>query len=173
MWFPWLIQYFVTRVLYSPLFPTSPHLQLHQTILIDRISLPPSPEYSGTLLMDYVPNITVTRSVVGDLLLGRYVPGMVRVFHSPRAPPYDIPLWLQDQISQGFFYVGSDPRIQPLLRAYGMEEVVHNQSMWYHLYTNNCWDFVRRCEEHSHTILGKMVSFSDTELISFSRDSRI
>jgi hypothetical protein len=170
MGFPWLIQFFITRILYSPLFPTSPHLQLHQTILIHRISLPPSPDYSGTLLLDYVPNINLTRSVAIDLILGRYVPGMVRVFHTPRVPPYDIPVWLQHQISQGSFYVGSDPHIQPLLRAYGMEEVVRNHSQWYHLYTNNCWDFVRRCEQHSHTILGNMVTFSDEETPTVSSE---
>ena len=162
----WLIQFFVTKILYTPLFPPSPYLRLHQTIVIGRSTLPSSPEYTGSLLLDYVPNITLSRWTVGELILGRSIPGMVRVFHHPSTLPDDLPEWLQGQVDQRIYYDGLDPHVYPLVRAYGMEGVVHNQSMWYQLYTNNCWDFVRRCEDHSHTILGEMVPFSGEDTSS-------
>jgi hypothetical protein len=168
----WLIQFFVTKILYTPLFPPSPYLPLHQTIVIGRTTLPATSEYTGVLLLDYVPNITLSRGTLGELFLGRSIPGMVRVFHHPSALPDDLPGWLRGQVDQRLYYDGLDPRVYPLLHAYGMEGVVHNQSMRYHLYTNNCWDFVRRCEEHSHTIMGKMVAFSDTDVMSVSSESR-
>lgn len=132
---------FIAKILYSPLFPSCPWLNLHQTVLF-------SDEDQGTdmLLMDYVPNVSVTKQVVCDLCIGKTVPGKIRIFHFTKSEndQENIMERVQQQIDQEDYYDGSEPTILPILCKYGVDQVIRSQDHNYQLYNNNCWHFSTR-----------------------------
>jgi len=133
----------VAKILYSPLFPSCPCLNLHQTVLFSD---------NDMLLIDYVPNISVTKQVIWDLCIGKTVPGKIRIFHFTESVlvngnQENIMERVQQKIDQGDYYDGSEPKIIPILCKYGIDQVIQSQSQdhHYHLYNNNCWHFCKKC----------------------------
>jgi hypothetical protein len=133
---------FVAKILYSPLLPSCPWLNLHQTVLFSDTDM---------LLMDYVPNISVTKQVIWDLCIGKTVPGKIRIFHFTKSIlvkgkyQEDIMERVQQKIDQGDYYDGSESKIIPILCKYGVDQVILSQDHNYQLYNNNCWHFSKKC----------------------------
>jgi hypothetical protein len=97
------------------------------------------------LLMDYVPNISVTKHVICDLCIGKSIPGKVRIFHFPKLTNQEeIMEKIQQKIVIGDYYDGTEPEIEDILHKYGVDHVVQSQDRNYHLYNNNCMDFSAR-----------------------------
>ena len=178
---------FVVKILYSPLFPSCPWLNLHQTVLFSNddqtgkgLSAPSlltqkvtvghrkslkgrasnwvpasqvlsasHPEEFDMLLMDYVPDISVTKQVIFDLCIGKYIPGKIRIFHLERGAILDnhknIMERVQQKIENEDYYDGSEPKIIPILCKYGVDQVILSQDRKYQLYDNNCWHFSKKC----------------------------
>ena len=162
-----LLLLFVTKILYSPLFPSCPWLNLHQTVLFSDTD-----QGSDMLLMDYVPDLSVTNQVIWDLCIGKTVPGKIRIFHFGKGAEglqqltqkvaslpekfgksilvkgnyhENIMERVQQKINQGDYYDGSEPIILPILCKYGVDQVILSQDHKYHLYNNNCWHFSKKC----------------------------
>jgi hypothetical protein len=140
-----LVYLFVAKILYSPLFPSSPCLNLHQTVLFSDTDM---------LLMDYVPNLSVTNQVIWDLCIGKSIPGKIRIFHFTKPIHYqeNIMERVQEKIDQGDYYNGSESNIIPILRIYGVDQVVQSQDNNYQLYTNNCWHFSKKCLVSTYSV---------------------
>ena len=99
------------------------------------------------LLMDYVPNISVTKQVIWDLCIGKTVPGKIRIFHFTKSGYHqeNIMERVQQKIDQGDYYDGSESNIISILCKYGVDQVVQSQDHHYQLYNNNCWHFSKKC----------------------------
>ena len=180
---------FIAKILYSPLFPSCPWLNLHQTVLFSDTGkgahgtcslcstnsegdlrspdefgqraegLPTtnsegdlrSPDEFDMLLMDYVPNLSVTKQVIWDLCIGKTVPGKIRIFHLTNSILVkgnyheNIMERVQQKIDHEDYYDGSEPIILPILCKYGVDQVIQSQDHKYHLYNNNCWHFSKKC----------------------------
>jgi len=105
-----------------------------------------SPEEFDMLLIDYVPNISVTNQVICDLCIGKTVPGKIRIFHFTESGNQEnIMERVQQKIDQGDYYDGSEPKIIPILCKYGIDQVIQSQDLNYQLYNNNCWHFSNKC----------------------------
>jgi hypothetical protein len=134
-----LLLLFAAKILYSPLFPSCPWLNLHQTVLFSDKDM---------LLMDYVPDLSVTNQVIWDLCIGKTVPGKIRIFHLTKSildNHENIMERVQKKIDQGDYYDGSESKIIPILCKYGVDQVILSQDHNYQLYNNNCWHFSKKC----------------------------
>jgi len=156
-----LLLLFAAKILYSPLFPSCPWLNLHQTVLFSDTGKGASslcttnsegdrrsPEEFDMLLMDYVPDLSVTNQVIWDLCIGKTVPGKIRIFHLTKSildNHENIMERVQQKIDHEDYYDGSEPIILPILCKYGVDQVILSQDHNYQLYNNNCWHFSKKC----------------------------
>jgi hypothetical protein len=110
-----------------------------------------SPEEFDMLLMDYVPDLSVTDQIIWDLCIGKTVPGKIRIFHLTKSILVkgnyheNIMERVQQKIDQGDYYDGSESKIIPILCKYGVDQVILSQDHNYQLYNNNCWHFSKKC----------------------------
>lgn len=131
----------VVKILRSPLLPACPWFNLHHTVLFDE---PPD----NILVMDYVPDITVTNYIIWELCLGKSIPGRIRIFKLKRSPNRHVSMDdIQEKIDRGDFYYGTEPDIAPLIHKYGLETLISTQQPGYNLFRNNCWNFSQKCTQ--------------------------
>jgi len=140
MWWLWSL---VVQVLHSPLFPSTPWLYLHRSVLLlpDKndsdiqfdasttlasLALPKTTAsyeisenlitYKNLYVLDFVPNINVTFRVIARLLLGNEIPGTMRLFYFSSIRKHDLIQTIQRRIEQGDYITDSE-QIGKLLDA--------------------------------------------------------
>ena len=165
MWWLWSL---VVQVLHSPLFPSTPWLYLHRSVLLlpdkndsyiqfDAVNVVKTSfeisenliTYKNLYVLDFVPNINVSFRVIARLLLGNEIPGTMRLFYFSSIQKHDLIQTIQRRIEQGDYITDSE-QIGKLLDASLSEDFgqraftpsgqkVETWKTNYHLYKHNCW----------------------------------
>lgn len=109
------------KVIYSPIFPKYNGLYHHQTLLIEDI-------YNcQTILCDFVPNLTLTPSVIIKILRGRPIPGKIRYCYTNQ-------ISIDSNTNTCLKFINDDTNWN----------IKSESSEWdcsYYLYKHNCIDF--------------------------------
>lgn len=139
MWWLWSL---VVHVLHSPLFPSTPWLHLHRSVVLPETQICNTLE--NTYVLDFVPNVNVTFRVIARLLLGNEIPGTLRMFYFSSIQKQHLIQTLHRRIEQGD-YITDNEQIGQILEKNGLNKTYFTS--WnpeYNLYNHNCWHFCQR-----------------------------